>query len=84
MNKPILQLFDPWRPFQVECNASQVATGAVLQQKNDAGQWLPIAYLSHSLSLAEQNYQIYNKELLAIIQAFEAWRHYLKGSLHPI
>ena len=67
MNEPILQLFDPQRPFQVECDASQVATGAVLQQKNNAGQWLPITYLSHSLFPAEQNYQIYNKELLAII-----------------
>ena len=84
MNKPILQLFNPQRPFQVECDASQVATGAVLQQQNNAGQWLPIAYLSHSLSPAERNYQIYDKELLAIIRAFEAWRHYLEGSPHPI
>ena len=58
--------------------------GAVLWQKNKTGQWLLIAYLSHSLSLAEWNYQIYDKELLAIIQAFEAWRHYLKGFPHPI
>ena len=84
MNEPILQLFHPQQPFQVECNASQVAMGAVLQQKNDTGQWLPITYLSHSLSLAERNYQIYDKELLTIIRAFKAWRHYLKGSPHSI
>jgi hypothetical protein len=33
---------------------------------------------------AEQNYDIYDKELLAIVHAFEAWRHYLEGSTHAI
>ncbi|CDO74260.1 hypothetical protein BN946_scf184642.g5 [Trametes cinnabarina] len=84
MEAPILVTPDPTKPFQVECDASKVATGAVLRQKGEDGLWHPCAYLSKSFTEAERNYQIYDRELLAIIRALEAWRHYLDGALHPV
>ena len=44
----------------------------------------PVAYRSRKFSGPELNYDIHDKELLAIINAFEEWRAYLKKSRHPI
>ncbi|QRW15631.1 Retrotransposable element Tf2 protein [Rhizoctonia solani] len=44
----------------------------------------PVAYLSKSLSPAEKNYNIFDKELLAVIRAFKEWRHLLEGSELPV
>ena len=82
--EPVLKVPDPRKPFQIECDASDIATGAVLRQQDEEGKWHPCGYLSKTLAPAERNYQIYDKELLAIIRAFEAWRHYLLGSPHQI
>ena len=43
-----------------------------------------MAFYSKSLSLVEQNYEIYNKEMLAIICALEEWRHFLEEAQHPV
>ena len=69
---PILRMPDPTEPFQIECDASKVATGAVLRQKGSDGLWHPCAYFSKSFTEAERNYQIYDRELLAIVRALEA------------
>jgi RNase H-like domain found in reverse transcriptase len=61
-----------------------MACGAVLSQKSEDLLWHPIAYMSKSFIEAEQNYDIYDRKLLAIIRALEEWRHYLEGSPHPI
>ena len=42
----------------------------------------PISFISKTLSPAERNYKIYDRELLAIIRALEEWRHYIQGSPH--
>jgi RNase H-like domain found in reverse transcriptase len=70
--------------FRVEADASGYVTGAVLSQLQDDGKWHLVGFLSKSLSEAERNYDIYDKELMAVIQALEAWRHYLEGSPHTI
>jgi hypothetical protein len=82
--QPVLRMPDPLKPFTVECDASKWATGAVLRQKDENGDWHPCGYISHSFSPAERNYQIYDRELLAIIRALDAWRHYLLGSPHEV
>ncbi len=51
----------------------------VLSQEQE-GKWRPVSFLSKSLSVTERNYEIYNKELLAIMLALEEWRHYLMGA----
>ena len=43
---------------------------------------LTVAFLSKSLSPVERNYKIHNKEMLAIVQALEEWRHFLEGTKH--
>ena len=47
------------------------------------GDWHPCSYMSKSFSKTKQNYEIYDRELLAIIQALTEWQHYLQGSQHP-
>lgn len=81
---PVLIMPDTTKPFVLKCDASLVATAAVLRQQDINGDWHPIAYLSQSLLPAERNYKIYDRKLLAIIRALEAWRHYLHGGQHPI
>ena len=75
---------DPLKPYLVEVDSSDVATGGILSQHAEDQQWYLGAYLSKSLSDAERNYDIYDKELLAMIRGFEAWRHYLEGAPHKI
>ena len=81
--KPILAMWDPVRPTRIEVDASGFATGGVLLQQLDDNLWHPVAYRSESMADAERNYEIYDKEMLAIIRALEDWRHYLEGLPHP-
>jgi len=47
------------------------------------GKWKPIAFLFRTMQLAERNYKIYNKELLAIVEALTKWRQYLLDVMKP-
>jgi len=51
----------------IKCDASNFATGAVLSQEQEDGTYKPVAFISHSMTLAERNYDIHDKELMAII-----------------
>jgi len=74
---------DDTRPFRLEADSSDFATGAVLSQQSPVDdKWHPIAYYSKSLSVVERNYEIHDKEMLAIIRALEDWRHFLEGAHH--
>ncbi len=75
----ILAIPNETDPFMVEANTSEGAIGAVLSQKQN-GKWRPVAFMSKSLSATKRNYEIYDKELLAIMLALEEWRHYLMGA----
>ena len=82
---PILKIANPYRPFILECDCSDFALGAVLSQVcNTDNELHPIAYLSCSLIQSEKNYEIFDKELLAIIAAFKEWRQYLEGNPHRL
>ncbi|KAI2652199.1 Transposon Tf2-9 polyprotein [Labeo rohita] len=81
---PVLHHPDPQQPFLVEVDASSTGVGAVLSQKQGSAlKTFPCAFFSHKLSPAEKNYDVGNRELLAIKLALEEWRHWLEGSLHP-
>jgi RNase H-like domain found in reverse transcriptase/Reverse transcriptase (RNA-dependent DNA polymerase)/Integrase zinc binding domain/Chromo (CHRromatin Organisation MOdifier) domain/Retroviral aspartyl protease len=80
MSGPILRHFDPTKACVIEADASDYALGGVCSQHDEFGQLHPIAYYSRKLLPAEMNYQIYDKELLAIVCAFKHWRHYLEFS----
>jgi hypothetical protein len=71
-------------PFELEVDASGFAMGAVLLQKKEDSKKHPIAYYSKTLSAAERNYDVYNLELLTIVNALDHWRPYLAGSPHKI
>ena len=68
--------------FRVETDASGHAIRGVLSQEQD-GKWRPIAFLSRTMQAAERNYEIYNKELLAIVEALAKWRQYLLDAAEP-
>lgn len=81
---PILVQPDPSRQFVVEVDASDVGVGAVLSQRtSEDGKLHPCAFLSHRLSSAESNYDVGNRELLAVKLALEEWRHWLEGAELP-
>src|SRR5690606_8150880 len=80
---PILAHFDPSKQIVIEADASDFAIGAVLSIVIDK-RLHPVAFTSRKLNPAEINYEIYDKEMLAIVAAFDLWRHYLEGAQHPI
>ncbi len=65
-------------PAHIETDASDLAIGACLCQQRD-DKWHPIAYYSRKMSAAEQNYDIHDKELLAVVYALQNWRVYAES-----
>ena len=84
IDDPIRSLPDPERPFEVETDASDYAMGGQLGQRDDNGKLHPIAFFSKKFSGPELNYQIHDKELMAIIMAFKEWKPYLCGANHQV
>ena len=68
----------------VETDASDYTLGAILSTFDSDGELRPITFHSQTFSGAELNYDVHDKELLAILKVFKRWRHYLKGSATPI
>jgi len=81
MTRPVLVAPDLDKEFRVEVDALNYATGGVLSIKCSDDLWRPVAFISKSLSDIERNYEIYNKEILAIVRCLEAWRHFLEGTV---
>jgi len=81
----VLVLPQDSEPFCIEADSSNFASRAVLfQQLPGEEKWHPVAFYSKSLSSVEQNYEIHDKEMLAIIHALKEWRHFLEGARHPV
>ena len=70
MSAPVLTIPNDDRPFRTETDASNFITGGVLLQQQE-GIWKVIVYRPASLTSAEWNYEIYDKELLAVMQALK-------------
>jgi hypothetical protein len=82
---PLLRHYNPDLPIRLETDASDVALGGVLSQlQEDTNKWHPIAFFSKQFKGAELNYSTPDKELMAIVECFRHWRHYLDGSQHMI
>ena len=69
--------FQSPHPFVIDSDASGHGIGAVLSQKQEDGHERPIAYFWRSLLVAERNYCVHWKELLAIVCAIQHWRYFL-------
>lgn len=84
MTAPILHHPDPEREFIVEVDASSTGIGAILSQRQgNPSKLYPCAYYSCKLTPPEQNYDVGDRELLAMKAAMEQWHHWLEGSKHP-
>ncbi|GBG73734.1 hypothetical protein CBR_g17074 [Chara braunii] len=75
---PVLKVADPSLPFVVTTDASQYGIGAVLQQ-DDGNDYRPVEFMSARMPSEKVATSTYERELYALRQALEHWKHYLLG-----
>ena len=68
----------------LETDSSDYVNGGILSQADDDGVLYPVAFYSKNLLPAEYNYEIYDKELLAIVRCLEHWRPELESTDIPV
>ncbi|KAH9263833.1 hypothetical protein BASA83_012761 [Batrachochytrium salamandrivorans] len=83
-NSTLLLHPDDSRPFILETDASDYAISGILSQYDENEVLRPIAFYARQMNSAERNYEIYDKELLAVVESFKHWRHFLQGGLHAV
>jgi hypothetical protein len=71
--EPVLTHPDPEKPFELEVDASDYTTGAILFQHDEWGKPKPLGFHSKTLSKEEMNYDIYDKELTAMDRGLDVW-----------
>ena len=82
--KDFLMIPDRTKPFTLYTDCSKQALGAALHQLDQDGHERPVSFYSRTLTSAEQNYPIYDKELLAVKAALEHWRYLLIYTEDPV
>jgi RNase H-like domain found in reverse transcriptase/Reverse transcriptase (RNA-dependent DNA polymerase)/Integrase zinc binding domain/Chromo (CHRromatin Organisation MOdifier) domain/Integrase core domain len=80
---PILRHFDPELPISLHTDSSGFALSGILSQLFE-GEWHPVAFWSRKCITAECNYDIHDREMLAIVESMKHWRHYLEGSKYSV
>jgi len=80
---PVLKHFDPELPIHLHTDSSGFAISGIVSQLHDPV-WYPVAFYSRKCTPAECNYDIHDRELLAIVETMRHWRHYLEGSRNPV
>jgi Reverse transcriptase (RNA-dependent DNA polymerase)/RNase H-like domain found in reverse transcriptase len=81
---PVLTHWIPDAPLIVETDASDYALVAILSLRTSDGELHLVAFHSRTFTLPELNYDVHDKELLGIFEAFPHWQYYLEGSADPI
>jgi hypothetical protein len=81
---PVLARFDLDHDVIVETDASNYVCTGVLSQYDDDGILHLVTFFLKKHSTVECNYKIYDKELMAIVRAFEEWRPELQSVINPI
>lgn len=80
----VLTHWVPDAPIILETDASDYALGTILSIKMSDGEIHPVAFHSQTFNPTELNYDVHDKELMAIFESFRIWRHYLEGFRTPI
>ena len=80
---PVLAQPDLSSPFFLQVDASAYATGAILTQLDERKKHRAIAFFSKTFNEAERNYDIHDRELLAVFRGLTHWRHLLLSSPFP-
>src|SRR3979490_190661 len=82
---PVLTHWIPRSPLIIETDASEYALAAILSTISPIDNDIhPIAFHSRTFTPLELNYDVHDKELLAIFEAFKSWHYYLEGSSEAI
>ena len=81
---PLLAHFDVDQHCLIKTDTSDIVVAAVFSQLGLDSEYHPVVYFFKSMALAEINYPIYDKEMLAIVRAFEHWRSKLQGTGHLV
>jgi hypothetical protein len=81
---PVLAHFNFEKEIGMETDGSSYVSAGVLSLYNDQVVLHPVAFFSKKQTLAEDNYEIYDQELGAIVKSLEQWRPECEGSAHPI
>jgi len=68
----------------IETDASDFAIGAILSQRDEEGRLHPVVFHSWKFQPVEINYEIHDKELLAIVDTFKHWRRYCEGATNQV
>ena len=68
----------------METDALDYAFAIILSIVNEENEVHLVAFHSCTFTMAELNYNTYNKKLFAIFKAFKIWQHYLEGLAYPI
>nr|GEZ67793.1 reverse transcriptase domain-containing protein [Tanacetum cinerariifolium] len=76
ISRAMTHLLEKFTPFELMCDASDYAVGAVLGQRVEK-HFRPIHYASKTMTQVEANYTTTEKEMLAVVYAFEKFRSYL-------
>jgi hypothetical protein len=79
ISKPILKHFNPTKEIMIEMDISDYAIGAICSQPDDTNILYFLGYYSQKLKSIELNYDIHDKELLAIVEALSKWETYCKS-----
>jgi hypothetical protein len=80
LSAPILRHYDPELETILETDASDGVVAGILSQLHADGEWHPVAFFSKTMAPAECNYEVHDKEMLAIIRSLSQWRAELQGS----
>ena len=83
-SEPVLYQPDWSKQFELEVDTLLFVIGAVLFQRDDEGRRRPISYFSQALNPAERNYDIWDREFLAIIRGLKHNWHLLVDSPHKV
>jgi len=76
--EPVLVAPDIDKRMRMEVDILDYVIGGILSMECEDGLWRPVAFLSKSLNKTKRNYEIHDKEMLAIVRGLEVWRHLLE------